>query len=236
MLPKLDKPLFELTIPSTNKAYNFRPFTVKEEKILLTGQQSGEDKDIILAIKQVINNCCQDPSFNVNDLATFDLEYIFLKLRSRSVNNIIEVSYRDNEDDQVYDFQINLDDVKMINLDSDTNYIIPITDKVGLKMKYPSITIVDNIPEYKDPADVIDYLIKNCIDYIYDSDSVYYTKDISSEELDEWLNNLDIESFGKIRIFFDKLPQMYYKIVYTNSLGTERVIELNTLNDFFTLG
>lgn len=236
MLPKIDKPLFDLKVPSTGKIFKFRPFTVKEEKILLTGQQSGDDKEIILAIKQVINNCCQDPMFDVDDLATFDLEYMFLKLRAKSVNNIIEVSYRDSEDDQVYDFTINLDEVEMINLDSDNSKLIMINDKIGLKMKYPSITIIDNIPEYKDPGDIIDYLVKNCIDCIYDEESVYSAKDIDSDELNDWLDNLDIDTFGKIREFFDKLPQMYYKLTYTNSNGTERVIELNSLNDFFMLG
>lgn len=236
MLPKIDKPLFDLTVPSTNKVFKFRPFTVKEEKILLTAQQSGEDKDIILAIKQVINNCCQEPTFNIDDLATFDLEFMFLKLRSKSVNNIIDVSYRDNEDDQVYDFKIDLDEVKMINLDSDSSKVITVTDTVGLKMKYPSVTIIDNIPEYKEPADIIDYLVKSCIDCIYDEDSVYSSTDISPEELNDWLDNLDIDTFTKIREFFDKLPQMYYKLTYTNSMGTERVIELNSLNDFFMLG
>lgn len=236
MLPKIDKPLFDLNVPSMNKTFKFRPFTVKEEKILLIGQQSGDDKDIILAIKQVINNCCQDPMFDVDDLATFDLEYMFLKLRAKSVNNIIEVSYRDNEDDELYEFQIDLDAVEMINLDSDSSKIIQVNDKIGLKMKYPSVTIIDNVPEYKDPAEIIDYLVKNCVDCIYDEDSVYYAKDISPEELDDWLDNLDIETFGKIREFFDKLPQMYHKLTYTNSKGTERVIELNSLNDFFMLG
>lgn len=236
MLPKIDKPLFDLNVPSTGLTFKFRPFTVKEEKILLTAQQSAEEKEIILAIKQVINNCCQDPSFAINDLATFDLEYMFLKLRSRSINNIIEVSYRDNEDDKVYDFQINLDDVTMINLESEKDSIITVTDEIGLKMKYPSVTIIDNIPEYNEPSDIIDYLIRNCIDYIYDADSVYSTKDISTEELNNWLDNLDIETFAKIRMFFDNLPQMYYRITYTNSLGNERVIELNSLNDFFILG
>lgn len=236
MLPKIDKPLFDLNVPSMNKAFKFRPFTVKEEKILLMAQQSGDDKDIILAIKQVINNCCQDPIFDVDDLATFDLEYMFLKLRAKSVNNIIEVSYRDNEDDELYDFRIDLDEVEMINLDSDSSKIIPVNDTIGLKMKYPSVTIIDNVPEYKDPAEIIDYLVKNCIDCIYDEDNVYNTKDISPEELDDWLDSLDLETFTKIREFFDKLPQMYHKLTYTNSKGTERVIELNSLNDFFMLG
>ena len=113
-LPKLDKPIFELEVPSQNRTVKARPFVVKEEKILLTAQQSGQEKDIVLGIKQVLTNCIQDASFDIDSLTTFDLEFMFLKLRSRSVNNIIDVSYRDNEDDKVYDFQIDLDTVEML--------------------------------------------------------------------------------------------------------------------------
>ena len=110
-LPKIDKPLFNLRIPSQNREVQSRPFVVKEEKILLTAQQSGQSKDIMMAIKQVLQNCIVEPDFDADDLTTFDVEYMFLKLRARSVNNVIEVSYRDNEDDKVYDFKIDLDEV-----------------------------------------------------------------------------------------------------------------------------
>ena len=90
-LPKIDKPLFDMKVPSQNRSVKVRPFVVKEEKILLTAQQSADEKEIALAIKQVLQNCIQDPSFDVDTLTTFDLEYMFLKLRARSVNNVIEV-------------------------------------------------------------------------------------------------------------------------------------------------
>jgi hypothetical protein len=234
-LPKLDKPLFELVIPSTDKNIKFRPFTVKEEKILLVGQQDKNEKSIILAIKQVINNCAQDPDFDVDMLATFDLEYLFLKLRARSVNNMIEVSYRDGEDDKVYDFEIDLDQVELIKSDKHDK-VIPITDEVGMKMKYPSVTIIDNAPDEATAADVVEYLIRNCIECIYDADSVYPASDHTQEELSEWLDSLDVDAFAKIKRFFDNLPQMKYTIEYTNSLGNPRTIELSTLSDFFTLG
>lgn len=231
MLPKIDKPLFEVNVPSLDRAVMFRPFTVKEEKILLTAQQEGEDKSILLAIKQVINNCCQDLAINVNDLATFDLELIFLKLRARSVNNIIEVSYRDAEDDKVYDFEINLEDIKLIK-DDTINKVIEVADGVGVKMKYPSAQIIDNAPT-NDAATLVEYLIANCVDCIYDEENVYPASDYKLEELLEWLDNLDLESFKKITEFFDKLPMLYYKIEYKNSLGNERAIELTKLSDFF---
>jgi hypothetical protein len=234
-LPKIDKPLFELNIPSQNKVYKFRPFTVKEEKILLVAQQDGNEKSIILAIKQVINNCCQEASFDVDKLATFDLEYLFLKLRSRSINNVIEVSYRDIEDDKVYNFEIDLDEVEIIKNDNISN-IIPITDEVGIKMKYPSVTIIDDAPTEATAGEVVEYLIRKCIDSIYDKENVYPADDYDEKELIEWIDGLDVETFNKIRAFFDNLPQMYYKLEYENSMGNKREIELTTLSDFFILG
>ncbi len=234
-LPKIDKPIFEITVPSFKRAVKFRPFTVKEEKILLVAQQEGAEKSIILAIKQVINNCCQEEKFDVDKLATFDLEYLFLKLRARSINNIIEVSYRDNEDDKVYDFEIDLDEVEMLQ-NAEVSNIIPVTDTVGIKMKYPSVSIIDDAPVEATAAEVVEYLIRKCIDSIYDEENVYLADEYNEKELLEWIDGLDVETFNKIRAFFDNLPQMYYKLEYTNSLGNARTIELSTLSDFFILG
>ncbi len=235
MLPKIDRPLVEILVPSVKKNYKFRPFTVKEEKILLMAQTERDEKNIILAIKQVINNCCQESNFDVDKLATFDLEYLFLKLRARSINNVIEVSYRDNEDDKVYDFEINLDEVEMLQ-NADAPNTIAVNDTVGIKMKFPSVNIIDDAPTDASAGDIVEYLIRNCVDSIYDEENVYPASDYTPQELSEWIDNLDIETFNKIRAFFDNLPQMYYKIEYENSLGNKRVIELTTLNDFFTWG
>jgi hypothetical protein len=235
MLPKIDKPLVEIPVPSLKKNLKFRPFTVKEEKILLIAQTERSEKSIILALKQVINNCCEEPGFDIDKLATFDLEYLFLKLRSRSINNIIDVSYRDNEDDKVYDFQIDLDQVEMLQ-NAEVSNIIEVSDSIGIKMKYPSVTIIDDAPSDASAGEVVEYLIRNCIDSIYDSENVYPSSDYTAQELADWIDALDIESFNKIRTFFDNLPQMYYKITYTNSIGNERTIELTSLSDFFTWG
>jgi hypothetical protein len=235
MLPKIDKPLVEIQVPSLKKNLKFRPFTVKEEKILLIAQTERNEKNIILAIKQVINNCCQEPYFDINKLATFDLEYLFLKLRARSINNVIEVSYRDNEDDKVYDFEIDLDQVEMLQ-NADAPDTIAVNDTIGIKMKFPSVNIIDDAPTDATAGDIVEYLIRNCVESIYDNENVYPASDYTPEELSDWIDNLDIETFNKIRVFFDNLPQMYYKIEYTNTLGNVRTIELTTLNDFFTWG
>jgi hypothetical protein len=234
-LPKLDKPVFSILIPSKNIEAYFRPFTVKEEKILLIGQQSEKERDIITAIKQVIQNCHQGKdSFDVEKLATFDLEYLFLKLRSLSVNNVITVSYKDNEDEKIYDFQIDLDDVIVRNADKIISNKIAITDTVGIIMTYPSVKVLEDTPEDSTLTELTEYLIRSCIESIYDETLVYPASDYTTEELEEWLDDLSVEAFEKIKDFFDNIPQMYYKIEYKNSLGTERKIELTTLNDFFT--
>jgi hypothetical protein len=235
-LPKLDKPTFEMTIPSQKKAVRFRPFLVKEEKILLVAQQGETEKDIIYAIKQVLTNCILDTTFNVDKLTTFDLEYMFLKLRSKSVNNIIEVSYRDVEDDKVYDFEIDLDTIEVKYPETEISNKIAVSDTVGIIMKYPSVTILDNIPENATSTDVVDYLIRSCIESIYDEETVYPVDEQPEEEVTEFLDSIDIESFNKIRNFLDNLPKLYHKLEYTNSLGNERTIELANLRDFFTWG
>lgn len=234
-LPKIDKPLFEMAIPSQDRVAKFRPFLVKEEKILLMAQQSGAEKDIVLAIKQILQNCSAEPNFNADDLATFDLEYMFIKLRARSVNNIVNLTYQDLEDDKTYDFEVDLDDIIMIKNEDHTNKI-KITDSIGIIMKYPSVTLVDSIPETTDPLVVVEHLVKSCIDQIYDEEEVYLASESSPEELAEFIDGLDVQTYDKIRMFFDTLPRMKYEIKYKNSLGNDRVIELNKLTDFFTLG
>lgn len=234
-LPKIDTPIFEMTIPSQDKVVKFRPFLVKEEKILLIAQQSDTDRDIILAIKQILNNCILDPDFDVDSLATFDLEYMFLKLRARSVNNVIEVSYRDLEDDKVYTFEIDLDEVEIQKTETQSNKI-KINDEIGMIMKYPSVQTINNIPENATGTDVVEYLVRSCIDKIYDEDNVYIVAEEPEAEVQAFIDNLDVETYDKIRQFFSDLPKMYHKIEYKNSLGNERSIELTSLRDFFTWG
>ncbi len=224
-----------MTIPSQDKVVKFRPFLVKEEKILLIAQQSDSDKDIILAIKQILNNCILDSDFDVDSLATFDLEYMFLKLRARSVNNVIEVSYRDMEDDKVYTFEIDLDEVEIQKNETQSNKI-KINDEIGMIMKYPSVQTINNIPENVTGTDVVEYLVRSCIDKIYDEDNVYIIAEEPEEEVQVFIDNLDVETYDKIRQFFSDLPKMYHKIEYKNSIGNDRSIELTSLRDFFTWG
>lgn len=234
-LPKLDKPLFEMKIPSQGKVVTFRPFVVKEEKILLIAQQSDSDRDIAKALMQILQNCIIDEGFDATKLTTFDLEYMFLKLRSKSVNNISKQQFRDNEDEKIYDFDIDLDDVDIVETPEHTNKI-KINDTSGIVMKYPTAMMADSAPDGTDELAFMDFMIRSCIETIYSGDDLYTPEEYTPEELQEFIDNLPISVYEQIREFFVTMPKMYYAIEYVNSLGTERKIELTSLRDFFTWG
>ena len=235
MLPKLKHPTFEFTIPSTNKKELFRPFLVKDEKVLLMAKTSNESSDIFRAIKQVVNNCAISESFDIDKLAIFDLEYLFLKIRSVSVNNIVKVSYRDNEDGEVYDIEVDLSNIE-VKFPENINSKIKILDSLGLTMKYPSASLFDDRPFLNSGDNAYFELILRSIDKIYDSDSVYDPSNFSKEELEGFLDQLDTKTFEDIQKFIDNIPKLSHQIKYVNKNGNERTIEMSSLSDFFTLG
>lgn len=196
-------------------------------------KESANPSDVLSAIKQIVNNCSIDKKLDISKLAIFDLEYIFLKLRAISVDNIIKVSYKDTEDEKVYDFEINLDKVK-INYPDKMDNNIKITDKSGIIMKYPSASLYDDTDFLNLEKDYMFELIVRCIESIYYEDQVYDCKQYKKEELNEFLENLNIKSFESIQNFLLTVPKMEYKISYENSKGNNREIVLNSLNDFFT--
>lgn len=232
-LPKIDYPIHNIEVPSLKKKFKFRPFLVKEEKLLLMAKESNTESDVLGAIKQIINNCSLESNLNINKLTLFDLEFIFLKLRSISVDNKVKVQYKDAEDQKVYDFEINLDDVK-VEFPEKMDNNIKITAKSGLTMKYPSASLYDDKEFLGLEKDYLFELIVRCIDTIYYEDNIYPAKDYKKEDLSEFLENLDIKTFQQIQNFLINVPKMVYKINYKNSLDHDREIVLNSLNDFFT--
>lgn len=234
-LPKLQYPIFEIDVPSTKNIYKFRPFLVKEEKILLTGQQSGDIKEMVLALRQVINNCCQDSSFDPESLTLFDVEYMFLKLRSRSVNNVVEITVIDKEDEKEYKLSCNLDDVKMQN-DPRHTPIVQINDDLQIKLRYPKIEMLDKIQMMQFDVSLFFEVIKYCIEEIKYKEEVYDLSKYTDEEIEEFIQQIDVNGFNKITEFFDTMPKMRHEIVYKNSNDKEQKIVLETLADFFILG
>jgi hypothetical protein len=238
-LPKITVPLFDVTIPSTQKDAKFRPFLVKEEKILLIAQAGGTRKEMVNALKQIINNCVSlndGSDFDADDLTTFDLEYLFVKIRAKSVDNVVTLKYIDHEDEKTYEFKIKLDEIEIKKDEVHTNKI-KVNDEVGIIMRYPTASIITKLEDDEmSTAEMTSILIRECIDKIYDADQVYVAKESSKAELDEFIDSLSVKAFEEIQKYFDTMPKLYHKIEYTNSKGTARSIELTTLDDFFTLG
>jgi hypothetical protein len=231
-LPKITYPIHSIKLPSTKKLLNFRPYLVKEEKILLIAKESGETTDILRAIKQIVGNCCIDPKFNVKDITTTDLSYLFLQIRAFSVDNKITQTYKDMEDEKEHTFTIDLSKIE-VKQDKEIDNNIKINKDVIISMKYPTTSMYDE--NYVDSSDLINYdIIIKCIDKIYDNNEIHDTKTYSKQELIEFVENLTIKTLESIMEFLNNAPRLEYVIEYKNEKGNERKIVLNTLSDFFT--
>lgn len=233
-LPKMMHPTFNVTIPSTGQKIRMRPFLVREEKILLMAQTSENAKDIVLAIQQVVNNCLVD-KVAIEDLTTFDIEYLFLKLRGKSVSNTIELKYTDPIDKHQYDIVVNVDDVEVQFNEEHTNKIT-ITEQSGIILKYPKADLADRMGnDITTEVELLFELIKYCVDKFYDENDVYDLTDYTSEDVSEFIDSLGIETFQKIQKFMETMPKLYHEVPYTRKDGSEGKVVLQTLNDFFTL-
>ena len=232
-LPKISYPTYTIKVPSTKKNVKFRPFLVKEEKLLLMAKESENNADILQSIKQIVNNCCLDENFDNEKLTIFDLEYIFIKLRAFSVDNIVKVSYKDEEDGQNYDFEVDLNAVEVEFPEKNENNI-KITDTFGILMKYPSASLYEDKDFLNLEKDYLFELIIRCIDKIYEGDNVFEAKNYTMKDLGDFLENLDSKTFVSVQEFLMNSPKLLHVMKYKNSLGNEKEIRLSSLNDFFT--
>ena len=234
MLPKIMHPTTDVTIPSTKKKVRVRPLLVKEEKILLMAKESKDEFDIFSALKQTVNNCIVTPNININDMTIFDLEYLFLKIRSFSVSSTTNVSYIDGEDEKTYNFSVDLEKVEVI-FPQDIKNNIKINDDISITLKYPTAKLYDDKRFLsKTDNDMIEELVLACLDKIYIKDEVNDFKELSREEILKFIEELPITVYDNVKIFFNKIPYLKYEIDYKNSLGNDRKIILSTLTDFFT--
>jgi len=230
-LPKIQQPLFELKLPICGKRIKFRPFLVKEEKILLVGKEA-DSKQQMLALKQLLKSVVQEPkNFNPTDLILADMEYLFINLRARSVQNIVELKYRDKEDGKVYDFSVNLDELEP-EIDPNHKNTIDLDGNIGIKLREPTIGLLEELDiGQADLNDNVYELLAGCIEQVYDSEQVY--DEFTKEEAIEFITSLDINMFTKIKDFFDTLPKLTHTFEYVNSSGNNRKIVLQGLQDFF---
>jgi hypothetical protein len=231
-LPKIQYPIFELTLPSSKETVKYRPFTVKEEKLLLISQESEDQKERIRAMRQIVNNCCFNLSQDIGLLPSFDLEYCFLKIRSKSVGNIVELKYRDLTDNKIYNFEVDLDELE-VNFSDDHKQTIKINDTLGIVMKYPTVELLNSIKtDIEDPETVFE-VIKKCVATIYDEDNTYDTKDYTDKEIAEFVESIPAKAFEEITEFFETIPVLKHELHYKDSEGTDKTITLQGIDDFF---
>ncbi len=229
----INEPLFEETIPSSKKKILFRPFVSKEHKILLIAKSSDDPVHKLNAVKQIVSLCIQD-KIDIDSLPQVDLEYLFLKIRAKSVNNIVNLAYRDKEDNKVYKFEVNIDDLKVIEFEDHTNKI-EVAPGIGIVMKYPTVKISESL-KGDNEVDLSFDLIRQCIDVVYDADNVYPFADESYEDQITFIESLSVPVYEKINEFFQTMPRLQHNLEYTNANGRKEVISLRGIDDFFTLG
>jgi len=234
-LPKISTPTFECELPSTKESIRYRPFLVKEEKVLLIAKESGEKVDIYNAIKTIVNNCVLKEGFDVNDCPTWDMEYLFIQIRSVSVGNIVKFKVVDSNDGIEYDLQLDLNDV-VVQFPEEHDNKIMLTDEIGLTLKYPTPALSDKITNIESLVELNETMIGECIDTIFDSEDVYSWKQESKKDKKEFIENMPVEAFSKIQDFFSSSPKIEHIVNYTNSEGTEKKVVFRDLEDFFQLG
>lgn len=221
-LPKLDLPYYKHHLVGLNKTIHYRPFTNKEQKILLLAKESKDPKEVLQAMLQILDLCIKE-SIDVEKLPSFDAEDIFLRIRSKSVSNESEIYYKVKDTGERISCKINLDDIKVQENENHSKNI-PLTDSIGIKMRYPSIT---------DFARSDDDLVLSCIECVYDDSEVYNFSEYTSEEQEEWLDSFDLKSTTKIREFFETMPSLKHKVNLKTKTGEEFTITLSGLEDFF---
>jgi base plate protein len=234
-LPKLKHPLHAFVVPSTKKKVSFRPLLVREEKLLLMAKESEVSEDIFVAIKQVINNCCIEKGFDVDDLTLFDMETLYMKLYSVSINNVISVTYVDKEDKQSYSFDVDLGKVEIKWPDKEVSKVIPIDSETGLTMRYPKANLYNDKDFLKTDKDSFFELIVRCVESVYTKTEVLPASDYTEAEIKEFLSDLDVKTYQRVSSFMLNQPSLYYELKYKNAMEHERRIELTTLSDFFSL-
>ena len=238
-LPKINTPTYELELPSTGKKIKYRPFLVKEEKILLMALESEDPKQISNGIVQILNDGIITRGVKVQNLATFDIEYLFLNVRSKSVGETVEVNITCPDDNETtVEMEIEIDSIK-VKKNKDHKNIIKLDDTYSMKLKYPSFDqfIDSNFEISGEISDVNQSLnmITSCIDMVYDKEESWNASDCSKKELTDFVDQLNSKQFKQIESFFVTMPKLSHTISVKNpETGVESEVVLEGLASFFS--
>ena len=237
-LPQIDYPVFEIYLKSLDRKVKFRPFLVREEKLFLIAKESKEPDDIKNAILQIINNCCLE-DIDVNKIPLFDIEMIFIKLRAMSVGESVQLEFHcKNEVDGVEcdtttPYVLNLDKVKYVMPEGQDNKIM-LTDKVGLKLKYPDLGISFDVEDEDDLYDVAMGVLFNNVEYIFDEENVYKPEEYTEKEFEVFVESLTLDKMKQIQNFFTNAPRVVLEDeVECIKCGFKHTIHSEDLLSFF---
>jgi hypothetical protein len=238
-LPKIDLPTYKLTIPSSQEVITVRPFSVKEEKLLLIAMESKDFDEIINTVKQIIGNCLIKGKVDIDKLPFFDIDYMFVFLRAKSVGDVVEVNLTCNNivDDKicgnVFETELDIGKCEVVHTEGITNDI-KLSGHQGVKMRYPAYTTMKRM-EQSNAVDMKTNIIVNSIDYIYDKDGMYSWKDYSKEELKEFVEGLTEENYNKLQDFVDNFPKINAILESTcDRCGFHHKVRYSDFYDFFT--
>ena len=238
-LPKINTPTYELTLPSTGKKIKYRPFLVREEKILIMAMESEDMKDITNSIVQILSDCILTENVKVESLATFDIEYLFLNVRARSVGETVDVNITCPDDGETQvEMTIDIDSIKIQKTRGHKN-IIKLDDNLSMKLRYPSLDqFVENNFETGQVVSEVGQslsMITSCIDVIYNEEETWEAADCSKKELDEFVEQMNTKQFKQIEKFFTTMPKLSHTIAVKNpNTGVESEVVLEGLAAFFS--
>jgi len=235
-LPQIALPTYELEVPSSGKKIKYRPFVVKEEKLLLLALETNDEKEVENAVKNLLKNCIQTRGVKLEDLAIFDLEYIFLNIRAVSVGETIEmnITCRDDEETTIK-YVLDLTEVKVTKPENHSNKIM-LSDTMGMIMKYPSFLdfVRTSILGQAPTADGVIEAMASCIDQIFDGEEVYDSSTTSKKEFIDWVEGLTNQQFEQVRQFFEDTPVLEHNFSLTNpNTGVESEYTISGLSNFF---
>jgi len=235
-LPKIVTPTFELELPSSGKTIKYRPFLVKEEKLLVIALESEDSQQITSAIRAVISDCILTKEIKVESLPTFDIEYLFLNIRGKSVGEVVDVNIICPDDGETeVKVSINLDEIQVVRDENHTK-TVKLDDTYFMDMKYPSLDqFIKNNFEFENPdMDQSFEVIGSCIDKIYDNEEVWSTSDVSDQEVKEFLEQLNSTQFKEIEKFFSTMPKLSHTIDVKNPKTKKKSkVTLEGLSSFF---
>lgn len=236
-LPKIATPTYELELPSTGKTIKYRPFLVKEEKLLVLALESDNPKEITNAIKAVLKDCIQTRGVKIESLPTFDIEFLFLNIRGKSVGEDIEVSVLCPDDGETYsEIEISIDDIKVVKQKNHTNQI-KIDDTLMMEMRYPSLDqFVKSNFEFSEDSKVDQSfeLISSCIDKVYSEDEAWTTDDFTKKEITDFLEQMNSQQFKEIESFFSTMPKLSHEVEVVNPKTKKKsTVVLEGLASFF---